>query len=85
MVEEMVEQLPVKVRLHLHRPLLISDLQPDVMIVAVGGGGLLCGLMEGLKRVRLVGRFGADSYRLIGLMFEYWRWRLTEQMHLMLQ
>ena len=45
-----------------------SDIIPDVVILSVGGGGLLCGVIEGLRRHRLthvpilaVETHGADS------------------------
>ncbi|MGZ3184873.1 MAG: pyridoxal-phosphate dependent enzyme [Telluria sp.] len=46
-----------------------AGLQPDAVVVAVGGGGLLCGVLEGLHRngmeevpVIAVETAGADSY-----------------------
>lgn len=46
-----------------------GGVQPDVVVVAVGGGGLLCGVLEGLQRndletvpVLAVETVGADSF-----------------------
>ncbi len=46
-----------------------ADLKPDAMVLSVGGGGLLCGVMEGLHRngwqdipVIAVGTDGADAF-----------------------
>ncbi|CAK3898929.1 serine family amino acid catabolism-related [Lecanosticta acicola] len=71
MVEEIVKQLPVAERSYPVKPTSASSKEtaPDAIVCSVGGGGLFCGVMQGLStcaptsktKVLAVETVGADS------------------------